>query len=30
MLAVKEVSVRSLIHRGLKKLRQMDRLGVET
>ncbi|MXW10522.1 MAG: sigma-70 family RNA polymerase sigma factor [Gammaproteobacteria bacterium] len=30
MLAVKEVSVRSLIHRGLKKLRLMDRLGVET
>ena len=29
MLAVKEVSVRSLIHRGLKKLRQMDWLGVE-
>ena len=26
ILAVKEVSVRSLIHRGLKKLRQMDEL----
>lgn len=30
MLAVKEVSVRSLIHRGLKRLRQMDQLGAET
>lgn len=29
MLAVKEVSVRSLIHRGLKKLRQMDWLAEE-
>lgn len=30
LLAVKEVSVRSLIHRGLKKLRQMDWLAEET
>ena len=30
ILAVKEVSVRSLIHRGLTKLRQMDWLAEET
>ena len=30
LLAVKEVSVRSLIHRGLKKLRQMDWLAEGT
>lgn len=29
MMALKEVSVRSLIHRGLKKLRRMDRLAEE-
>ena len=30
LLAVKQVTVRSLIHRGLKKLRQMDWLAEET
>ena len=30
IMALKEVSVRSLIHRGLKKLRQMDWLAEET